>query len=175
MTMKGFLARGPRWTIRLRLTLLYGSLVLVSAGAVVGSTYLLFDTWWSGGSVIADVVQNSQQARAVPSGPGKGLPAQTSKLVPTAKASVKAYDLHQLLSVSGIAMGAVVTLSLGLGWFAAGRVLRPIRTISTSVRKISEENLHARLDAAGPDDELKELSDTFDQLLQRLERAVGVG
>jgi signal transduction histidine kinase len=173
MTTKGlFLARRPRWTVRLRLTLLYGSLVLVSAGAVVGSTYLLSDTWWSGG-VIAGIVQDSQQVHAIPGGPGQGLPpqARVSDLLPDAKARAKAYDLHQLLVVSGIAVGAVVALSAGLGWFVAGRVLRPIRTMSTSVRRISEDNLHARLDATGPDDELKELSDTFDQLLQRLETA----
>jgi len=170
MTMKRLLPRRPRWTVRLRLTLLYGSLVLVSAGAVVGSTYLLFDSRWSGGGVITRIVQDTQQARTTPGGPGKGLPAQASQL-PGVKASVKADDLRELLVVSGIAMGAVVTLSVGLGWFVAGRVLRPIRTISTSVRRISEDNLHARLDATGPDDELKELSDTFDQLLRRLETA----
>ena len=171
MTVKGlFLGRRPRWTVRLRLTLLYGSLVLVSAGAVAGSTYLLFDTWWSGGAVIADVVQDGQQGRAAPGGPGIGLPAQASEL-PHVKATEKASDLRELLVVSCIVMGAAVALSVGLGWFAAGRVLRPIRTISTSVRRISEDNLHARLGAAGPDDELKELSDTFDQLLQRLETA----
>jgi signal transduction histidine kinase len=172
MTMKGlFLGRRPRWTVRLRLTLLYGSLVLVSAGAVAGSTYLLFDTWWSGGGVITGVAQDIQHAQAVPGLPGKGPSAWALNLVPAAKSSAKSNDLHQLLVVSGIAMGAVVTLSVGLGWFVAGRVLRPIRTISTSVQRISEDNLHARLDAAGPDDELKELSDTFDQLLQRLETA----
>src|SRR5215472_3755630 len=171
MTMKRlFLGHLPRWTVRLRLTLLYGSLVLVSAGAVVGSTYLLFDTWWSGGGVITNLVQDSQQARAAPGRPGKAPPAPASEL-PHVKATAKAGDLRELLVVSAIAMGAVVTLSVGLGWFAAGRVLRPIRTISTSVRRISEDNLHARLDATGPDDELKELSDTFDQLLQRLETA----
>ena len=171
MTVKGlFLGRRPRWTVRLRLTLLYGSLVLVSAGAVAGSTYLLFDTWWSGGAVIADVVQDGQQGRAAPGGPGIGLPAQASEL-PHVKATEKASDLRELLVVSCIVMGAAVALSVGLGWFAAGRVLRPIRTISTSVRRISEDNLHARLGAAGPDDELKELSDTFDQLLQRLDTA----
>ena len=171
MTVKGlFLGRRPRWTVRLRLTLLYGSLVLVSAGAVAGSTYLLFDTWWSGGAVIADVVQDGQQGRAAPGGPGIGLPAPASQL-PHVKATEKASDLRELLVVSCIVMGAAVALSVGLGWFAAGRVLRPIRTISTSVRRISEDNLHARLGAAGPDDELKELSDTFDQLLQRLDTA----
>jgi signal transduction histidine kinase len=168
--MRGFPARRPRWTVRLRLTLLYGSLVLVSAGAVAGSTYLLFDTWWSGGGVITSIVQDSQQARATPGEPGNGLPAPASEL-PHVKATAKASDLRELLVVSCIVMGAAVALSVGLGWFVAGRVLRPIRTISTSVRRISEDNLHARLDAAGPDDELKELSDTFDQLLQRLETA----
>ena len=170
MTGKRLLAGRPRWTVRLRLTLLYGSLVLVSAGAVVGSIYLLFDTRWSGGGVITETSLPVHQAGGVAGGPGKGLPAQASQL-PGVKASVKADDLRELLVVSGIAMGAVITVSAGLGWFVAGRVLRPIRTISTSVRTISEDNLHARLAATGPDDELKELSDTFDQLLQRLETA----
>src|SRR6516225_1410584 len=172
MTGKRFPAGRPRWTVRLRLTLLYGSLVLVSAGAVVGSIYLLFDTWWSGGEVITETSLPVHQAGAA-GGPGKGLPAQAqpSAQVPDVKARVKAADLRQLLVVSGIAMGAVVTLSAGLGWFVAGRVLRPIRTITTSVREISEDSLHARLAAPGPDDELKELADTFDQLLQRLETA----
>ena len=169
MTMRGwFPARRLRWTVRLRLTLLFGSLVLVSAGAVAGSTILLFDTWWSAGGVIAGVAQDISQIPVVPSEPGNVLPAQAQS---KAKAKAKAADLHQLLVVSGIAMGVVVALSVGLGWLVAGRVLRPIRTISTSVRRISEDNLHARLDATGPDDELKELSDTFDQLLQRLETA----
>jgi len=173
MTGKRLLAGRPRWTVRLRLTLLYGSLVLVSAGAVVGSIYLLFDTRWSGGGVITETSLPVHQAGGVAGGPGKGLPAQAqpSAQVPDVKARAKAADLRELLVVSGIAMGAVITVSAGLGWFVAGRVLRPIRTISTSVRTISEDNLHARLAATGPDDELKELSDTFDQLLQRLETA----
>ena len=171
--MTGFLARRPRWTVRLRLTLLFASLVLVSAAALVGSTYVLFDHWWSGGSVITGTANHIHHLPGTASGAAKGLPAaaRSSAQVPDTKARAKAADLRQLLVVSGIAMGAVVTLSAGLGWFVAGRVLRPIRTITTSVREISEDNLHARLAAPGPDDELKELADTFDQLLQRLETA----
>jgi len=171
--MSGFLAHRPRWTVRLRLTLLFASLVLVSGAALVGITYLLFDHWWSGGSVITSTVKHIYQLRGATSGATKGLPAaaRVSVQMPDAKARAKAADLRQLLVVSSIAMGAVVALSAGLGWFVAGRVLRPIRTITTSVREISEDNLHARLAAPGPDDELKELADTFDQLLQRLETA----
>ena len=171
--MSGFLARRPRWTVRLRLTLLFASLVLVSAAALVGSTYVLFDHWWSGGSVITGTANHIHHLPGTASGAAKGLPAaaRSSAQVPDTKARAKAADLRQLLVVSSIAMGAVVTLAAGLGWLLAGRVLRPIRTITTSVREISEDNLHARLAAPGPDDELKELADTFDQLLQRLETA----
>ncbi len=62
-------------------------------------------------------------------------------------------------------------LSIGLGWLMAGRALRPVRTMSSRARGISERNLHERLALEGPDDELKELGDTFDELLGRLESA----
>src|SRR6516162_7523247 len=172
--MTGFLAHRPRWTVRLRLTLLFASLVLVSAGAVAGSTYVLFDHWWSKSGRITGPVQRTFSVPGAAGGAANGLPASpriSSHTSPYTKSRVQAADLHQLLVVSSIAMGAVLALSAGLGWFLAGRVLRPIRTITTSVRGISEDNLHARLAAPGPDDELKELADTFDQLLQRLETA----
>ena len=172
--MTGFLARRPRWTVRLRLTLLFASLVLVSAGAVAGSTYVLFDHWWSGGGRVAGTVQRTFSIPGTAGGTANGIPTSqrtSPHAVPDPKSRVQAADLHQLLVVSSIAMGAVLALAAGLGWFVAGRVLRPIRTITTSVRGISEDNLHARLAAPGPDDELKELADTFDQLLQRLETA----
>jgi len=170
--MTEFLAHRPRWTVRLRLTLLFACVVLVSAAALVGSTYVLFDHWWSGGGVITSTLQHIVSVPGTASGAAKGpAVARIWARVPNAKARAKAADLYQLLVVSGIAMGVVVTLAAGLGWFVAGRVLRPIRTITTSVREISEDNLHARLAAPGPDDELKELADTFDQLLQRLETA----
>jgi hypothetical protein len=60
---------------------------------------------------------------------------------------------------------------LALGWLVAGRVLRPLRRITATTREISATNLHERLSLAGPDDELKELADTFDELLDRLERS----
>jgi signal transduction histidine kinase len=77
--------------------------------------------------------------------------------------------LHQLLIHSGIALAAMVLASIALGWIIAGRVLRPLRTITTAARDISANNLHQRLALEGPGDELKELGDTFDDLLARLE------
>ncbi|HEY1592046.1 MAG TPA: ATP-binding protein [Solirubrobacteraceae bacterium] len=76
-----------------------------------------------------------------------------------------------LLTRSGIALGIMAIISIGLGWLVAGRALRPVRTMSARARSISEHNLHKRLALKGPDDELKELGDTFDDLLARLESA----
>jgi signal transduction histidine kinase len=80
-------------------------------------------------------------------------------------------QLDALLTRSGIALGIMAIISIGLGWLIAGRALRPVRTMSARARGISERNLHERLALAGPDDELKELGDTFDELLARLESA----
>jgi signal transduction histidine kinase len=65
----------------------------------------------------------------------------------------------------------MAVISIGLGWLLAGRVLRPLRTITATARRLSATSLHERLAMTGPDDELKELGDTFDSLLARLERS----
>jgi signal transduction histidine kinase len=65
----------------------------------------------------------------------------------------------------------MIGASVLLGWFAAGRVVRPLRVMTTTTRQISERNLHERLALGGPDDELKDLGDTIDALLGRLEAA----
>jgi signal transduction histidine kinase len=77
--------------------------------------------------------------------------------------------LNSLLIGSGIALAAMTLAALGLGWLVSGRVLSPLRTITRTARNISASNLHERLALDGPDDEMKELGDTVDGLLSRLE------
>ena len=89
----------------------------------------------------------------------------------SADAAQRASDSHQLLVDSGIALTAVAVLAVLAGWLVAGRMLRPIRTITRAARRISSTSLHERLSLAGPDDELKELGDTLDNLFARLEAA----
>jgi signal transduction histidine kinase len=84
---------------------------------------------------------------------------------------VKDAQLSTLLTRSGLALAIMALASIGLGWVMAGRALRPVRTMSSRARGISERNLHERLALEGPDDELKELANTFDGLLGRLEGA----
>ena len=65
----------------------------------------------------------------------------------------------------------MTVVSLVLGWIVAGRVLRPLREMTAATQRISEDNLHERLAMPGPGDELKDLADTIDGLLERLEGA----
>jgi signal transduction histidine kinase len=87
------------------------------------------------------------------------------------QAAQRATDSHELLVNSAVALGIVAVLALLAGWLVAGRMLRPIRTITRTARRISSTSLHERLALAGPHDELKELGDTLDSLFARLEGA----
>jgi signal transduction histidine kinase len=80
-------------------------------------------------------------------------------------------ELHRLLLDLVIALGIMAIASMGLGWLIAGRALRPLQTITKTARAISASNLHRRLSLRGPNDELRELGNTFDELLGRLERS----
>jgi hypothetical protein len=146
--------RLPARSVRLRLTALYAGLFLLSGAALLGLTYLLVLHATAGGFVVTPT-----GTAATPSG-ARGVTATSHGI-----------DLHQLLVQSGIALAIMSVASAGLGWVVAGRVLAPLRTMTTSTRRISEHNLHDRLDVQGPDDELKELADTIDGLLERLEAA----
>ena len=79
--------------------------------------------------------------------------------------------LDSLLLASLIGLGITTILSGGLGWLLAGRALRPVRTITDTARRASAVHLGERLALAGPQDELRELADTFDEMLERLDQA----
>ena len=150
--------RLPRRTIRLRLTLLYGVLFLVSGAALLALTYLL-------------VASNLPMQLRV-SGSAQPLQLAPSLFAVQAQAGQqRSVALEDLLVQSGIALAVMTVLSIGLGWLVAGRVLRPLRTITAAAQHTSASNLHERLALTGPDDELKELADTFDAFLARLEGA----
>jgi len=86
-------------------------------------------------------------------------------------AAQHAAALNQLLAESAIALGVMAVVSVALGWLMAGRVLRPLRAMTAAAQAISAEDLSGRLAVPGPDDELKDLGDTIDDLLHRLETA----
>ncbi len=155
--------RLPAPTVRLRLTLLYGALFLISGAVLLGITYFLF--------------RRATGINFIVSSPGAtDLTPHARDLVEAKVAKLEsshADDLNTLLVQSAIALGIMAVASIALGWLVAGRVLRPLRTIAASTRQISERNLHERLALPGPRDELKDLADTIDALLERLETAFG--
>src|SRR6266545_4216367 len=150
----------PR-TVRLRLTLLYGGLFLVSGVALLAIMYLLFRQ--AGGVNL--IVSNGTPH-------GSASPDALTKLKYTQLLRRSTTDLHQGLLQAGIALAIMTVVSIALGWLVAGRVLRPLQAMTATTRQISERNLSERLALSGPRDELKDLADTIDGLLARLEARV---
>jgi signal transduction histidine kinase len=166
----------PPRTIRLRLTLLYGALFLVSGAALLTVTYVLVEHQYTQHGASLFVTTNAGGGVAVRSRVGvitaPGLPplgVPTPGAVKAAAQASSAAALNQLLINSGIALALMAIASVWLGWIVAGRALRPLRTITNAARDISASNLHKRLALEGPDDEIMQLANTFDELLGRLE------
>jgi signal transduction histidine kinase len=153
----------PRRSLRVRLALACWGVFVVSGVPLLAVTVAL----WQG------TTSRSEGASGSHAAPGQGLPANPagqhhSESLSTVQHS---FDLHQLLIVSGIALVIMAVPAIVAGWLVAGRLLRPLRAMTTAARSISATNLHERLNLSGPDDELKQLADTFDDLLGRLDRS----
>jgi signal transduction histidine kinase len=170
--------RAPRPTARLRLTLLYGVLFLLSGAALVAVTYLLAVR----ATTLTVLSPKGPAVSATRYKPTFGLGSHTEAgnhvvhLTPSEMTQQQAQldQLHdaamrRLLIGSGITLGVVAVISIALGWLMAGRVLGPVRTINAAARRISAINLDERLNLDGPDDEFRELAANLDNLLDRLQ------
>ena len=168
------MSRRPRLTIRARLTLLYTGLFAVCGAIVVVVSY----------SLVARLEPQGQSQQA----PARFLARCRSEQLSTHPngrllAKCNAYfqlqgaehqrhlTLSHLLEYSLITLAVVIALAAILGWIAAGRALRPVHLITAAARAASEHNLSARVGLRGPRDELRELAETFDEMLGRLQAA----
>ena len=221
------MVRWPRPTVRLRLTLTYTALFVVTGGALLGASYILVQTQENSPRTAVQIIcRNSANGQiqsiidgaAQPGSPTPGLNPSICRecrrrlLLPLVRhryagrrlrielggaaapvfntppaisgsaaaevnrltATVKASQLHILNSFrvdSALALGLLTLVAFGLSWWIAGRALRPVHQITDAARSLSEQTLHARINLQGPDDELKQLADTFDAMLGRLDRA----
>jgi signal transduction histidine kinase len=188
-----------RGSVRLRLTVLFASLFLVSGAGLLGITYGLLSHANNG--IIS--VRISLPAGSAPAGSGSAgsgsagsgsadsgaggsassglvlvpadLPPDTLSHPDQAEQYVtdtRAREDDALLLNFGIALGIMAVVAAALGWFVAGRALRPLRRITESARRISATNLHERLAIEGPDDDLRELADMIDGLFARLDASL---
>lgn len=166
---------------RARLTGLYGGLLVLAGVLLMGVVYLLVsETLYANlmSAVVPTVPAEELGVNAVPAYRTDellaGTLAETQQYSVAQKVTTAAGDaaLNQLLTVSGISLGAYAALSVALAWWMAGRVLRPVGVITARARRLSGSNLHERLALKAPPGELKELADTFDGMLDRIEELV---
>jgi signal transduction histidine kinase len=168
-------ARLPRRTVRLRLTALYGALFLASGAGLLAITNILARGWpWPPFHIPTQATGYYPKAGPTPPAhvatPSTYQPPYAGQVM-SALTHQHAAELNQLLAVSAIALAIMAVVSVALGWLVAGRVLRPLRDMTAAARAISEDNLGGRLAVPGPGDELKDLGDTIDALLARLQAA----
>jgi signal transduction histidine kinase len=153
--------------IRVRLTLLYTTLFLIMSGILLTVMNLSLGNTLQ--SRVSDIAPAPSQHPPMPApaprppiGPG---PARDVRTLP-------ADVVESQWVATGVAI-VVLTLVAGVAaWWLAGRMLRPVRDITATARRLSLSNLHERIAATGPHDELRHLADTFDAMLARLERSV---
>jgi signal transduction histidine kinase len=164
---------------RSRLTRLYASLLALGGAALVLITYLL----------VADTLDSTTTTTIPPSiqpvigkcvvaaqtGGGPGALSQCARLyasgVQAGASAQRSTTLSHLLTYSLLSLVGATLLAAVAGWIVAGRILRPVHRLTAAARAATEQNLSQRIFLQGPRDELRELADTFDTMLERLDRA----
>lgn len=173
-----------RRPLRLRLTLLYAGAVAVSGAVLVAVTYALVAATVADQPVdtVGMAVDGSPQSVLIDmSGDEVAVDAETGEPVVTldeiagavAAVNITLRDdtLSTLLTRSLLVLGVVVVLAGLLGWVVASRALAPLHRITATARRVADDNLGGRIALSGPRDEIRELADTFDEMMDRLDRS----
>ncbi|MFI2762811.1 sensor histidine kinase [Streptomyces echinatus] len=168
-----------RPTIRIRLTLLYGGMFLIAGILLLSIIYLLAAQAIStGNQPLFRIVSFSQGSQLkVSSANCPAINATSLSLQDFNDAIAHCVDqqrqeaLDNLLSRSLLALLGLAVIAFAFGYAMAGRVLSPLGRITRTARQVAGSDLSRRIELDGPDDELKELADTFDDMLERLQRA----
>ncbi|WP_326687529.1 MULTISPECIES: HAMP domain-containing sensor histidine kinase [unclassified Streptomyces] len=163
-----------RPTIRIRLTLLYGGMFLIAGMVLLTIIYLLAAQALDESSQLPFRILNGNAQPTSDRCPGLTgtLPSEVfmQRLSACADAQ-RRMALDGLLRRSLLALLGLAVAAFAFGYVMAGRVLSPLGRITRTARQVAGSDLHKRIELEGPDDELKELSDTFDDMLDRLDRA----
>ncbi|MFD3582909.1 sensor histidine kinase [Streptomyces sp. NPDC058683] len=170
-----------RPTIRIRLTLLYGGMFLIAGILLLSIIYLLAAQAIStGNQPLFKIVKFTALQVSSDNCPAINMASTTSSSVPLPdfnNAIAQCVDhqrqaaLDDLLSRSLLALLGLAVIAFAFGYAMAGRVLSPLGRITRTARAVAGSDLSRRIELDGPDDELKELADTFDDMLERLQRA----
>jgi signal transduction histidine kinase len=152
-------------TLRIRMALLYGTLVLLIGAALMATSYILLDR---------ALGQNQLPANIQDPATFRGTDGKQYSFTPVQDQSMVRHDALSYLFNNGLLYFGVIVLigSIG-GYLLARQALRPVARITATARQLSTKTLSERIGLGGPDDELRELADTFDEMLGRLDAAFG--
>jgi signal transduction histidine kinase len=161
-----------RPSVRVRLATLLAAIFLLFGSALLGISYALVSSNLTvDPRQVADALETQ---RGIDLGERTRRPRRSQAAYDDYREiqeQLAADDLEELTLQYLLILVVMTVLSGGLGWFVAGRALRPTAEITATARRVSQESLHERIALEGPDDELKQLADTFDSMLGRLEAA----
>ncbi|WP_329193676.1 sensor histidine kinase [Streptomyces sp. NBC_01435] len=164
----------PYWlrpTIRIRLTLLYGGMFLIAGILLLSIIYMLAAQALHVGSELPFKIVSGQVRSDVCNFNDKSTPDAFNAAMNSCVNHQRQQALDTLLNRSLLALVGLSVIAFAFGYAMAGRVLSPLGRITRTARRVAGTDLSRRIELDGPDDELKELADTFDEMLDRLERA----
>lgn len=154
-------------SVRWRLTAVYTAVAVASAAVLVAGIYVLVSLDQRGVAIVGEFAPSEQTTLL----PAPREDAIVQRQIVAAREDAVESTLGNLLLWSGIGLVLMAVVSVAVGWFVAGRALRPVHVITNRARRISASSLDDRLALEGPHDELKEMADTFDSLLDRIQEA----
>jgi signal transduction histidine kinase len=158
-----------RSTIRVRLTALYALAFFIAGAILIALTYFyLAQSLQNRPAGAQGIVQQFLNERGVRNRP---VLDSVFRAIADQAERERQETLHGMLVWSLVSLGAVGVAAAGFGWLLAGRALGPLQNVTATARRVAERNLHERIALDGPHDEIKELADTFDAMLERLDRA----
>jgi signal transduction histidine kinase len=163
--------RWLRSTIRARLTLLYAGAFFLAGAVLVGAMYFIL-----GQALDRQLTERIGATQHLP---------ETTSTEPDSQARAheaqaalqdqfrrdRDNTLDTMLVASLVALGVIGVIAGGFGWLLAARALHPLQRITATARRVADRSLHERIGLKGPDDEIKDLADTFDSMLERLDRS----
>ena len=165
---------GYPWTIRTRLSLLYAGAFFVAGVTLIIAIYLYLGVVLDRQFSIRLVNDNAPTAEGQLGAPGVLPPRELMEEAERISVLVRQARFNTLdimLVVSLVLVGILTVLAGIIGWLVAGQALRPLREIAATARRVADRSLHERIALAGPNDEIKDLADTLDAMLERLDRS----